>query len=452
MITIQEKKNIQNYLTIGTLVFILILSVFLRFSALSGTTVDTPIRADAAKYLSYALNLNTHHTYSGRYYTSKDSEPPKPDAVITPGYPLFISLFIDEVSSTTMKHINTVLLMQTLLSCLTVLLTYFIFSSIIGRWPSLVVSFLTGISPHLINANVYLLTESLFCFLLISFLFALFKLGTRFSLASIFFCGALLAAASLTRSWAQYFIIFLIPMIYWASNAIFAKKYLITSFIGGYIMVFSIWVIRNYIVIGSSGDSSLMLATLHHGMYPGMMYNFMPESLGVPYRFDPDSSKIVSSLSAFLNELLIRVKADPWSYIQWYSVGKANMVLSWNIVAGYGDSFIYPILKTPYQNDPVFTQSHLIMRTLHNPLNILAVLGAVMAWWPAGVKGLSIEASWMLRVISLLFIYFLLIHTIAAPFPRYSIPIRPITYGLAIFSLIVGFDMARQFISSRKLI
>jgi len=82
----------------------------------------------------------------------------------------------------------------------------------------------------------------------------------------------------------------------------------------------------------------------------------------------------------------------------------------------------------------------------------LAVLGAVMAWWPTGVKGLSIEASWMLRVISLLFIYFLLIHTIAAPFPRYSIPIRPITYGLAIFSLIVGFDMARQFISSRKLI
>jgi ABC-type iron transport system FetAB permease component len=40
--------------------------------------------------------------------------------------------------------------------------------------------------------------------------------------------------------------------------------------------------------------------------------------------------------------------------------------------------------------------------------------------------------------------YFTVIHLIAAAFPRYSIPLRPLYYGMAMFACSLAFDNLRS--------
>lgn len=74
----------------------------------------------------------------------------------------FQALFLDkDVSGASYVRI---LLAQAVLSALTVLLAYWLFSAVAGPLPALAVGLLTALSPHLINMYVYLQTETLFGF------------------------------------------------------------------------------------------------------------------------------------------------------------------------------------------------------------------------------------------------------------------------------------------------
>lgn len=414
----------------GALAAIFILGLFLRFSVLAGTVVVDPVRADAKKYVTYAYNLSHYGVYSGQG-SSNVEKLPVPDAVIMPGYPIYLNFFLDKDSPILWSELKNSLLVQTLLSSVCVIMVFFIFSPIVGQWFGLLVALLTALSPHLITSNVYLLTESLFIFLMMAWLITLGCIrNKKATIGLMILCGVLLAVASLTRSWVQYFIVILILFIVF-SKEVGQRKRAAYGITGGFTLVFLIWVIRN-IVSTDGNDSSLMLATLHHGMYPGMMYELNPKSFGFPYRFDPESAFITQSMANFFSVLWTRFIEEPWRYFSWYLWGKASMVMSWNIVAGFGDVFIYPITETPYQNEGVFRWTHNVMHYLHAPLTCLAILGAIVAWFPAKVATLE-KSQWQIRLISLIFIYFIMIHMIAAPFPRYSIPIRPVVYGLAMY-------------------
>ena len=422
----------------GALAAIFILGLFLRFSVLAGTVVDTPVRADAKKYVTYAYNLSQYGVYSGQNTLNNDpSEQPKPDAVITPGYPVYLSLFFDK-GPIKWSQLKASLVVQTFLSALSVVMIFYIFSPTLGAWAGLAVALLTALSPHLVSANTYLLTESLFSFLMVLWLLLLSRITCRTTLGALVISGMVLAVAVLTRSWIQYFVILLLPFLLWVSgNPLFRMKRKVGAFFIGYMMILLIWITRNYITLGVSGDSRLMLATLQGGMYPGMMYDFIPESFGVPYRFDPSTSLITTSLSSFFSMLWARVSEDPWVYLEWYLYGKAVMVLSWDIIAGFGDVFVYPIVSTPYQEAGIFKVTHSVMKLLHVPITLLAILGAVTAWVPRAFGVREGNNTWLMKILGLLFLYFILIHTIASPYPRYSIPIRPLTYGLAVY--MVGF-------------
>jgi len=71
------------------------------------------------------------------------------------------------------------------------------------------------------------------------------------------------------------------------------------------------------------------------------------------------------------------------------------------------------------------------MKLLHWSLVILALTAAVLAWLPGFGKQLSGTALFTTRLLSLLILYFIALHIVAAPYPRYSIPLRPVIYGLA---------------------
>ncbi len=61
-----ENSRMNNIVVLGTLAAIFILGLFLRFGVLAGTVVDTPVRADARKYVTYAYNLSHFDVYSGQ--------------------------------------------------------------------------------------------------------------------------------------------------------------------------------------------------------------------------------------------------------------------------------------------------------------------------------------------------------------------------------------------------
>ena len=111
------------------------------------------------------------------------------------------------------------------------------------------------------------------------------------------------------------------------------------------------------------------------------------------------------------------------------------MLFSWDIYEGMGDVFIYPVLRTPYSDHSLFKFTHWIMQKLHYWLIAFAYIGCLSAWLPKVYEALPLENKFFLRCVSLLSIYFLLIHCIGAPFARYSIPMQPIIYALAMFGV-----------------
>jgi glucan phosphoethanolaminetransferase (alkaline phosphatase superfamily) len=75
------------------------------------------------------------------------------------------------------------------------------------------------------------------------------------------------------------------------------------------------------------------------------------------------------------------------------------------------------------------------MRYLHWPLVLLGAAGSLMVWLPRLKYKYPEKSLYVARFVAALLLYFTAIHVIGAPFPRYSIPLRPFLYGMAIFCL-----------------
>lgn len=427
--TDNNHNKIWTFRNISLLTITSILSLYLISQAIFKSDIDTPIRADARIYFIYAHNIHNHNLYS----RSTDSQNLKPDAFVTPGYPLFLSLFMD---GTSVKNIIlNVTTTQMLLSVFSLPLLYLVFCKFLPIYLTIPAVILTAISPHLINMNIYLLTESLFTVLLIITIFLISSLNNN-KLITPLLAGLILGYASLTRPSLQYFIIILIPFLWFSLNKTQSLKTITTLFIG-FIIIFGSWTARNYIVTGHTSDPTLAKVTLIHGMYPDMMYNQIPESRGMPYRYDPQIKTITTNMDTALTEISRRFQEETLRHTKWYLIGKPLTFWSWNILAGMGDVFIYPVTKSPYFNNKASILTHEIMYYLHWPLLILAFVGCCIAWLPKETLKISKESLFVIRLISLLLIYYTALHMVAAPFPRYSIPLRPFVYGIALFPILI---------------
>ena len=78
------------------LIAIVLTGLNLRLQAALESVVDVPLRADAGEYFMYAHNLRNHGTYSAQSIGLEESKPDLiPSALRSPGYPLFLTLFLD---------------------------------------------------------------------------------------------------------------------------------------------------------------------------------------------------------------------------------------------------------------------------------------------------------------------------------------------------------------------
>lgn len=439
MISLLKKFYKGDRKAIVVLVFLVIIASFgfeLRYESVSQSIVDRPIRADAVDYYSSAYNLRHLGTYSRDSDAwRKGAEVVEPDAFRSPGYPLFIAPFID--GPPTKEIVDSILFAQVIISTITVMFAFSLFRASFSSTISLIAALLVAISPHLVTANIYLLTETLSCFFLVISFWSFSKYLKTKHLRFLFFFGAFIACSALVRPSAQYFIVPLLLFIFaldWKGN--WKKTVSITLL--GFVIVMSPWTLRNMTI--EATEVSLARETLAIGMYPGLMYKDDPRTKGMAYRANPDHYEIQGDGDLLAEEFLRRFTEEPRRHIQWFLIGKPVLLWSWDIVGGVGDVWVYPVKKTPYAEVTYFKASRELMKLFHETLMALGLIGIVLVWLPFMAKRYSTRAIVLLRCISLFLLYHTLLHMIGAPYPRYSIPTRPLMYGMSMVPIVLAYS------------
>lgn len=432
-----------NWLALGIIVGF---GFMLRHQAFTHSDVPDYPTGDAGTYLLYAYNLKNFGVFgnTNRWLHPADSdiavvqEKIKPDSLVTPGYPVFLSFFFG--GEYAKDQLEAIQYAQVILSTITILLTYAAFAPL--GWPyGLGAAFLTTLSPHLINMNLFLLTETLFCFLLMAFICLLSKVRQDSRSLLFLAIGIVFAVATLTRPWIQGYLFVLITYLVMSKMRVPVAKTLLIFAAAA--VITSPWIIRNLTTLGIAADPRLSVTSIQHGMYPNMMYEGQKSSLGFAYKTDPMSADLAKSLGSTLAELKRRAQDKPAEYLNWYLFGKTRSVLSWGIIAGVDAIFVYPVANSPYFNLPTFYLSSYFMEKIHGLLIFLALVGVVIVWLPKRRHDLDEANVIFLRALSLFVLYFLLMHTIGAPYPRYSIPMRPIIYAMSIYPILFLVQIVR---------
>lgn len=409
------------------LLLVLVFGLYLRIGAVLHTVIDHPIRADARLYYLYGFNLQMHDAFS----RSLPGEEVIPDAFVPPVYPMVLAPFLEFPPSDRM--ILNIGLFQAVLGTLTILFTFLLFRELGSRTTALLAAVLTAISPHLVSLSVYMLTETVFTFLMVGGLLALTYAFTRRCAGWAVSAGLTLGVAALTRSTLEYFPLFV--LLFCGTLALFnrwERGYWrpLLLMVGFALLIIAAWKLRNLVTLGMLGDPTLVISTLHHGMYPNFMFEGRPESLAIPYRFDPRTAEITASLGSVLHEIATRFQAAPWEHLRWYLLGKPVALLSWSMIDGWGDVFVYAPLASPYFYSLPFQATRLAMFHSHTVLMVLGSIGALFVLLKPDVLGLNERQVIAALLISAMVFYFVTLHCVGAPFPRYGVPLRPIMYGL----------------------
>ena len=423
---------------------ILLLGAYLRFAAVAGTVVDHPFRSDAATYYKTAYNLNVYGVYSHIINENGGQESaPQPDAFVTPGYPLFLSLFIDTPPKP--QVFLQVALWQACMGAVTLLLVFGLFRHIGGFGIGAAAMLLTAISPHQVNTVVFMVTETWFTLLLILSLvvFALHLGDPRRFLPCLLAAGLLFGIATLTRPVLEFFPLVLVALLFITHPRRQAFKGSVLL-LAGFLAAWLPWLVRNEISTGRTSDPTVMVTTLASGMYPDFEYDHNPASLALPYKFDPHFAEITKSMGSTLTEIGRRFREDTVEETEWYLVGKPVMLWSWEVIEGGWDAYVYPVKRgAPYETNGVFRLTHAIAYPLHWPLVILAFLTSIYVWLPSAKQRLHGAVLVAARSVSLLLFYNTAVLMVLAPFVRYSIPFLPLIFGMGALGALLAFQWLR---------
>jgi hypothetical protein len=111
------------------------------------------------------------------------------------------------------------------------------------------------------------------------------------------------------------------------------------------------------------------------------------------------------------------------------------MLWSWSNIEGPGDVFVYPVENTPYHYLPQFKATHAFMHATHWIFIALMAGGICIAWLPSRWSGISDEALFVARAITILLLYHATVMMIGFPLPRYAISMRPFLYIMSMIPI-----------------
>jgi 4-amino-4-deoxy-L-arabinose transferase-like glycosyltransferase len=445
--------NINNYrkwLTIIALGAVVISAFILRAGhvhiVLSGHNLnDAPIHADARQYIKYGYNLVYHNLYSMDY----PSQNPKPDSYRSPGYPLLIALSMRLSSG--LEFIPVMLYLQAMLGTLTVILTFLLAKRFTSNSFSLVAALLVGSSPHLVTMSGYLLTETLTCFLIVGALLSYTLASDRGSLSLFALAGLLFGWGYMTNETLLFlpFVLGFITALRSLKHPAIERKYLVV--VAFFLSVFCIfpaaWITRSFLAVPKDALTGYNRAvqTMSHGAYPGFVHETI-EKKYYPYLEDPLQPQFGSSIGNFAKILWQRVRQRPLRYLCWYLIEKPIYFWNWDILQGQGDVFIYPVKTSIYHEIPIANVKKAVMKNLHSIILLLSLVGIPVVF----MRHFFCDRVSALRELPVTLygtcLYFTILFTVFAPWPRYSIMLRPELYICAVWS----FEVYLKFIKKNR--
>jgi len=414
------------------ILIVLTLAAFLlRMYYINNTEIISPIRADAAQYVSYGYNLAHFGTFS-----AESSPTPTPDSFRSPGFPLLLAAAFTVGGEA--RWYPWALFLQSLLSCLLVPLAYLLSRLFLPRWGVFMTVVMVALSPHLIAMNSYLLTETQFSLTILAALTSYLYAYRQESRMLFILAGLLFGFSYLTNEIGLFIPLILGLVTYFmhrksplAPAPSRVMRYLLTGALV-FLLFPAGWMLRNTLNVppGSPDGSSRALATLSHGTYPNFIYKD-PAFKYYPYRDDPEQPEFSSSLQNFGKIFWRRFQERPLRYISWYLLEKPYYLWSWEMTQGQGDVYVYPVSESLYTKSKIADYSRLLMKILHYCWMLLCLLGffALGQRLRQGSKELPI-----ILVFSVL-IYITVVYTIFAPWTRYAVPFRPLFYGTGTWTL-----------------
>ena len=427
----------------------------LRVGFVHTTKLAEPIHSDALQYLAYASNLVDRGVYS------KDTTaPPTPDSFRAPGYPMLVALSLwiaaDDGVGTDNAAYRFLLDVQAVLGALMVPLTFALGRRFLPTWAAVVAAGAVALSPHLVSLTFYVLTAPLYGLLALAgvtaFTIALEKRRVAWFAGS----GLLLSGAFLTNSTALP-----LPLIF-AGLALTLCGFTrgssdwrrVATHLAVFIAVFftlpAAWSVRNAVNVpdGARTGSDRAFSTMTHGIYPGWVHED-PRLRYYAYRDDPQAKEIRSSLGSFARILWERVRERPARYLSWFLVEKPYYGWSWNILQGEGDVYVYLTKASLYRANALADATRRTMKLLHPLVLIATCLGLPLCL--VGLRSLRGSALLVATPVLLaaLVVYYTAVFVVFAPWPRYSIPLRPELYLFAMWSALAVARRVADFAGAR---
>jgi 4-amino-4-deoxy-L-arabinose transferase-like glycosyltransferase len=397
---------------------------YYRIQYIINTEVIAPIRADALDYARYAINLEEYGVFS----LSPPSPDVEADAYRSPGYPFFLVL-VSKFSNSKDEVYQNILLSQQTLGALLIPLTYLTARFILPVWGSLLAAIMVCISPHLVSMAGYVLTESLFAFLLLLSLY-LFMVARSTRSLSVYVLSGLSFGYSYLVTQTIFFVPWILVVLSMCEKMHCPFRWRQFRALGVFCLVFSLfwagYLIRNYVNVAPENRQGRALGNIAIGAYPDFIYKTKEWQYFMYYE-DPEYRAIEHSPRRFVKVFSERFKQHPAKYLKWYFYGKPQAFWNWSIFQGMGDVFVYPVRSSLFEISSVARATHELMQYTHRFILLLVLAGAILHLYYF-IRRFFNQDTLYLRDSIFLFscpVYFTLLFVIFAPWPRYSIPLRP---------------------------
>jgi len=212
----------------------LVLGLVIRVAILANTGALGTKIVDEQHYSQIAENIAGGNGFAWG--------PGEPTSIRPPLYPGLLAV----VWTASPNNLQAIRVLQMLLTLATAVLVYRlgarIYDPTVGAWAAAA----TWLYPSLIFANVLILTETLFTFLLVGFVLLAVQLVETPRLLTAFACGATLGLAALTRSVLWPLPLLLCPLLVVLIRGPLTKRLLVPAVLfAGYAVVVAPWAVRN---------------------------------------------------------------------------------------------------------------------------------------------------------------------------------------------------------------
>lgn len=425
--------RVKKTVVIDGLIFWLVLffCFFIRLLYAVSLEISIPIRGDAFSYVQYAVNLIEHGVFS-----KDEATAPMPDSYWAPGYPYFLMLCSTLGAAIGIDFYPVALFLQALMGAITSALTFSVARLIMPSRAAGIVAILTIFSPHLMAQGGYILSETLFTFLLMSSIYIYFKaISKQYSLWLAGFGGFVFGLAYLTNPVVLFvpiaFVLHFLIQLCFDRESISSPRFVVI-FLGVFLVCVLSWVARCVVNVPadrltSSDRAFENLIIGSHNDYHAIWRN-NPRDPQNPYEIDYQKYK--NDHVGFYKELAARVVDEPLHYLHWYFMRKPLELWGWDILVGYGDIYTYEVDSSLYQKSKLAIASLVIMKHTHYWLFLAAILGLFFVFKESDVKQKEYILNVYLCVFCISTIYVVL-HSDG----RYSVPMRPEMYLCAVYAI-----------------